>query len=106
MMTTLDPMKVQDAYHYALAAAGDDNSVLQARTRRGRNAYGAMTRSQCLKAAWRLAKEAGLTVDHTTLGFPPVRRPKTLKDAAFLAADISVTARLMGVDAYSGEAIK
>lgn len=93
----IDRFKVQDAYHYALAAAGDEDSAF--RSRRGER-----SRSDYLRRAFRKAVDAGLPTRHTTLGLPPVRRPQSLKDARRLADDINESARAAGIDANTGEA--
>lgn len=93
----IDRFQVQDAYHYALAAAGDGDSQFDPR-RTGR------TRSDYLRMAYRTALSAGLPFRHTTLGLPPVRRPQSLKDARRLAEDINESARAAGIDANTGEA--
>jgi hypothetical protein len=92
MSNAIDGAKVQDAYHYALAAAGDDMSVFT-----GRDAY--MSRSKFLRAALRDARVAGLEL--TTLA-PSYLKPR-LENAANIAKAIRYAAAKHGIEAYTGE---
>lgn len=90
---------LQDAYHYALAAAGgsvdDVQSLFPQRTRGGRYDH-EPTRAEYLRRAHRKAKEGGLEVIS----------PKRLADAAELARSILAQAKYLGIDAYEGTEIQ
>jgi hypothetical protein len=90
MTKQIDASKVQDAYHYALAACpggvlgGYDSSF------QGGNAE--YSPSKYLRMAYLAAKEAGCDV----------KAPRALRDAPTLAEAIDLEARAGGVWAYGG----
>ncbi len=94
-MKTVNGAMVQDAYHYALAAAGSDMSVFTGR-------YAEMSRSKYLRAALREARAAGLKL---TMLAPGYLRPR-LENASNIAKAIRYAAAKHGIEAYSGEPTK
>jgi hypothetical protein len=92
----IDAGRVQDAYHYALAAAGDDLSEFS-----GRNKH--YSRSTYLRMAVKKAREAGL-IGRGCAVRSLYRSPLSM--APTVARIIRNVAHGAGIDAYTGEFLK
>lgn len=92
---TIDASKVQDAYHYALAALGGSHPITGEESAFGGTGNFEMhSASTWMRKAYRAAKEAGCV---------SVRSPRSLSDAMNLATNIKLDARADGIDAHTGE---
>ena len=93
--TKIDWALVQDAYHYALAAADSDESVF-----RGRNAE--YSKSKYLRLAIQNSKKAGLNLSD----FHSAPLTPHLANARNIVSAIRQCAAKYGIDANSGEPFK
>jgi len=92
MTKQINMAKVQDAYHYALAACPNGRNDGHESTFVGKDAE--VSPSGYLRMAYRQAREAGCVT---------VSRPMRLADAPALASAIWQEAKTQGISAYQGE---
>ena len=81
----------QDAYHYALAAAGDDSSVCSCPAG-GRDDEHGWTRKDFLAQSAACLRKMGFEA----------KAPRTLREARAFANNISGLARVYGISAFGG----